>query len=199
MKPIVIILSVLILYSSSVRATDSVGDIYDAIRREDVGGVKSTLAADTNAVNFVGEKAFTLLHFAAQHGSSNGTEILKFLLANGANIEAKNHIGQTPLFGAVIYDNLEGTKILIAHGAKVNVRQASGGTPLHAAAINSYCEVARALIRNGAAIKAKDSEGKTPLRLALEQQERYRAEGDAISSKRYQEMITLLREGEAKK
>src|SRR6266478_2001128 len=128
MKPIVIILSVVLVSFNNKRATDIVGDIYDAIRREDVGRVKSTLAADTNAVNFVGEKAFTLLHFAAQHGSSNGTEILKLLLANGADIEAKNHIGQTPLSGAAIYDNPGGAKILIAHGAKVNVRQASGGT-----------------------------------------------------------------------
>ena len=121
MTPMFIILSALILSSSSVFAIDTVGEVYAAIRHEDVERVKAGLSADTNAVSFVVEKQFTMLHIAAEHSSSKGTQILELLLANGANVEAKNHRGQTPLFSAVIYDNAEGTQILIAHGANVNV------------------------------------------------------------------------------
>jgi ankyrin repeat protein len=199
MKQTAIILSLLTLCSSFVYARDTVGEIYDAIQHEDVEMVKTALAADTNAVNYVGEKKYTLLHFAAEHSSSNGTKILKLLLASGAKVEAKNHIGQTPLFGAVIYNNPEGTKILIEHGAKVNARQDDGRTPLHCAALNGYCDVARVLIASDAAISAKSSDGKTPLALALEEQEQSRKGGDTVLVKRYQDVITLLRESEKKK
>lgn len=178
---------------------DIAGQIYGAIRSENVERVKSGIAADTNAVNGVAEKSFTMLHFAAEHSSSNGIEILKLLLTNGAKVDAKNIIGQTPLFSAVISDNPEGAKILIAHGAKINVRQDGGWTPLHLAALNGYSDVARVLIKNGATIKAKNSDKKTPLELALKQYESYRSERNAVFIKRYQEMITILREADTNK
>lgn len=175
------------------------GQIYAAIRSEDVERVKSNLAVNTNAANYVGEKNWTLLHFAAEYGSSNGMQIVKLLLANGAKVEAKNHIGQTPLFSAVIHNNPEGVKILIDHGAKVNLRQDGGSTPLHCAALNGYGDVARVLINNKAAVHAKTSDGKTPLELALWQQERSRKNGDASLFKRYQETIALLRKTDVQK
>lgn len=192
MEPILIILCVLTLCSSSARA-----DTYDAIQYEKVERVNAYLAADTNAVNFVGEKQFTLLHFAAEHSSSNGIRILEMLLAKGAKVDARNHIRQTPLFSAVIYDNAPGTKVLLAHGAKVNARQDDGRTPLHWAALNGCCQVARVLIEYKADMKARTSEGKTPLALAMEELENWRMERDAGLIKRYQEMVTLLRKSGA--
>jgi hypothetical protein len=80
MKQIVIILLVVILSSSSGFPRDTAREIYDAIRHEDVEGVRTSLGADTNVVYLVGEKQFTMLHFAAEHGSAKGTEILELLL-----------------------------------------------------------------------------------------------------------------------
>src|ERR1035438_4029295 len=105
MRPVIIIFSLLAFCCSSARA-----DICEAVRYERVERVQAYLAANTNAANFVGEKQFTPLHFAAEHSSSNGIQILKMLLAHGAKVDTRNHIRQTPLFGAVIFDNPEGTK-----------------------------------------------------------------------------------------
>jgi ankyrin repeat protein len=192
MKSVIIILSLLALCCSSARP-----DICEAARYERVERVQAYLAAGTNAANFVGEKQYTPLHFAAEHSSSNGIQILKMLLAHGAKVDAKNHIRQTPLFFAAIYDSAPAAEVLLAHGAKVNARQDSGMTPLHCAAINGYCAVARVLIEHGADIKARTSEGKTPLALAVTGLESWRKEGDAELVKRYQEMVVLLRKSGA--
>lgn len=186
------LLSLMALCCSSVRA-----DISEAVRYERVDRVQAYLTADTNAANFVGEKRFTPLHFAAEHSSSNGIQILKMLLAHGARIDARNHIRQTPLFSAAIYDSAPAARVLLAHGAKVNARQDGGRTPLHWAALNGYCEVAKVLIENGADIKARTSDGKTALALASEELESWRKEKDEALIQRYQEMVSLLRKSGA--
>jgi ankyrin repeat protein len=192
MKPILIILFMLMLYSVSVRA-----DICEAARYENADRVQAYLAADTNAANFVGEKQFTPLHFAAEHSSSNGVQILEMLLAKGAKVEVKNHVGQTPLFCAVIYDSVPATKVLLSHGAQVNARQSGGRTPLHWAAINGYCDVASVLIGNHADIEAQTSDGETPLALAVWELRNSRKEKDTASITRYEEMVSLLRKSGA--
>lgn len=192
MKPGIAILILLAFCCFSGRA-----DICEAARYERVDRVEVYLAANTNAANSVGEKQFTPLHFAAEHSSSNGIQILKMLLARGAKVDARNHIRQTPLFSAAIYDSAPAAEVLLAHGAKVNARQDDGRTPLHWAALNGYCEVARVLIAHGADIKARTEEGKTPLALAAEGLESWKKEGDAALIKRYQETVSLLRKSGA--
>lgn len=198
MKPMAIIILV-IFCTSLVRATDVFGEIYAAIKREDVALARASLAADTNAVNYVGEKKYTLLHFAAQHGSSNGTEIVKLLIANGAKVDAKNHIDQTPLLIAVIYNNPAGAKMLISHGAKVDARSGCGMTPLHYAARNGCCDVAAVLIANHAAINAKCRDGTTPLDLALAERQWAKSDGETNLIEQSEKTVALLREGHARK
>jgi ankyrin repeat protein len=198
MKLIVIILIflALILGPSLVRASNRVEEIYDAIQHENVGKARINLAADSNAVNYVGEKKYTFLHFAAEHGSPQGIAILKLLLADGAKVDARNHNGVTPLFCAAGSNNSEGAKILIAHGAKVNMRANNGKTALHCAAVNGYWEMTAVLIANGAAINAKDTDGKTPLDFALEEKERTK---DPNLIKQYDETIAVLRQSQVMK
>jgi len=180
------------LWSVSARA-----DICEAARYERVDRVHAYLAADTNAANFVGEKQFTPLHFAAEHSSSNGVQILIMLLAHGAKVDARNHIRQTPLFSAAIYDSAPAAKVLLAHGAEVDARQDGGRTPLHWATINGYCDVARVLIENHADIEAQASNGETPLSLAVWELKDSKKQKDIASIKQYEEMISLMRKSGA--
>lgn len=196
MKPILIILFVLMLHPAPVRADI---DIFGAIQHERVEMVRAYLASDTNAVNAVAEKRCTLLHFAAEHSSSNGVQILEMLLAKGAKVEAKNHINQTPLFWAVIHNSIPATKVLLSHGAEVNAQQSGGWTPLHCAAINGYCEGARILIEKGADVKAQSDFNETPLMLAALELKNARREKDTASIKRYEEMVSLLRKSGSNK
>jgi len=171
--------------------------LHAAVRSKDVNRVQANLALDGKAVNYpAAEKGFSALHFAAEYASSNGLKVLQLLLTHGAKIEAKNIIGQTPLFSAVIHNNPEGVKILIEHGANVNVQQDRGWTPLHWAANNAYCDVAGVLIKYNAAVAIKSSDGKTPLELALEGQDRYKKNGDTNLVKDTKRMIALLLDAE---
>lgn len=73
---------------------------------------------DINAICYDGK---TALHSAAQ---CNNTEIVEFLIAHGANLNAltkvvnKGDTGQTPLDVAIEYGNEEVKQILKAHGGK---------------------------------------------------------------------------------
>jgi ankyrin repeat protein len=87
--------------------------------------------------------------------------MMKMLLESGADIEARDSTGQTPL-GYAIWSEAEvrgevpkGTMLaavnfLIAHGAHVNSMDNRGDTPLHYARFQLANEVADALLKAGA-------------------------------------------------
>ena len=50
-------------------------------------------------------------------------EIIKLLLAAGANVDEKNTGGQTALMFASAHDHLEVVKLLLAAGADVNAKK----------------------------------------------------------------------------
>jgi ankyrin repeat protein len=74
-----------------------------------------------------------------------------FLLNHGADINAREGNGLTPLHLAVIHNNYKLTKLLLEHGAKVNVKDYKYGlTPLQMAASNDYDEIVALLRKYGA-------------------------------------------------
>lgn len=115
--------------------------------------------ASVNATNVTG---FTIppLEWAI---SSDNTELVKFLLENGANVMTKSDVGSTPLHSATDRGDLEIAEMLIAHGADVNARITGGTTPLHSAAWNGDSNMMKLLLSKGAEADAKRSDGLTPL------------------------------------
>jgi len=99
------------------------------------------------------------LHDAAEKGN---LEAVKQHLAAGANVNAKDDDGWTPLLYAAAEGRKEVAELLIANGADVNVN-VYGTTPLHIAAFSGHTEVVELLIANGADVNAKDEDGMTPL------------------------------------
>jgi hypothetical protein len=89
-------------------------------------------------------------------------EKVKKLLKEGADLNAKNWFGWTPLHLAAYNGHIEVVKLLIEKGANVNARN-NGDTPLHLAAENGHIEVVKLLIEKGANVNAKGSSGWTPL------------------------------------
>ena len=84
-------------------------------------------------------------------------------LANGADINATDKWGNTPLHWAVAYDRTGMTRFLLTKGANPNVKQKRGLTPLHCAAINGNLEIARLLIDYSTDPNIEDSKGRTPM------------------------------------
>jgi ankyrin repeat protein len=103
------------------------------------------------------------LFLAVRYGQK---EVAELLIEKGADVNAKNNYGETPL--AYALNNKEIADLLIAKGADVNAKGDFGGTPLHEAAGSGHKETAKLLIEKGADVNAKDDDGETPLDFAEE-------------------------------
>jgi len=88
---------------------------------------------------------------------------VKYLLEGGADVNARDEAGLTPLHIATT----DVAELLINRGASVNARNRYGETPLHRAAYLGSSDKAKLLIEHGADVNAKDKRGNTPLHAAI--------------------------------
>lgn len=75
--------------------------------------------------------------------------VVKLLLAIGANVNAREKSGATPLHLASANGHKAIVRILITEGANVNARDIYGNTSLHLAAANSHEGMVEVLRKNG--------------------------------------------------
>jgi len=89
---------------------------------------------------------------------NNKAGVVKYLLARGADVNASDELGRTPLYCAAYANDIEVTKLLLAGGAMVNARTNDGWTALCVAAKNGYVGLVKVLLDRGAdaGIKVKD-------------------------------------------
>jgi uncharacterized protein len=112
----------------------------------------------------------TLLMHAAEFGQ---TDTVKMLLAMGANVDAADNAGDTPLLAAAcncaaidMPDTLESMRLLLDASANVEARDKDGDTPLMRAAGWGQMDNVKLLWDHGAKIDARDNHGDTALTLA---------------------------------
>jgi hypothetical protein len=109
-------------------------------------------------------ESYPVISLAAKGGH---LDVVRFLVENDADINAKNRYHSTPLYLAVIRKHDEVAKYLIRQGANTNLRGYGLRTPLHVALEKKQHELAMLLIENGAEIDARTYWGWSNLHYAL--------------------------------
>jgi ankyrin repeat protein len=104
------------------------------------------------------------LHDAAQKGD---VPAIKTLLAQGADVNAKDEQGATPLLYATLKGQKATADFLLNNGAKADIGTGQGMTPLLLAARYGEAEIASLLVAKGAKLDGRLPDGKTPLHLSV--------------------------------
>lgn len=134
--------------------------LHIAIARGDFDKIKEELKKGANINSLAGDGLSTL-----QWSIANNTEILAFLLNEGANPNVESIEGATPIMNAVQSNKIEHLKMLIEYKADVNKKDNRGFTALHRAAEMGHTEIVAELLKKGA-VKEIEAEGHTALSLA---------------------------------
>ena len=96
-------------------------------------------------------------------------KIIRLMIKNKADLNAKGSYGYTPLMVAALTGNIEGVKLLVEAGAGVDKSQKDGQTPLWLAALNGHSDIVSFLAKKGANLNVVDeNEKQTPLMLAAD-------------------------------
>ncbi len=133
-----------------------------AARNQDLRSLRKLVAANPALVKGQDAGGSTLLHHAAAFGTR---EILELLLKAGADVNARNGRGSTPLHWAVSDEGK--TRLLLEKGAVINSQTDSGRTPLYLAASQSdHDSVLRLLLDKDADPNLTTLNGRTPLMAA---------------------------------
>ena len=106
----------------------------------------------------------TALHMAVK-GRHDDPRCVDILLTAGADKEAKDIYGKTPLLWAAQFEFLEITKALLQKGANVNAQDLEGNTAIHLA---NSTRLIKALAEAGALIDAKNASDQTALYEAVD-------------------------------
>src|SRR5689334_23283956 len=129
-----------------------------AARTQDLRSLRKLVAANPALVKSQDAGGSTLLHHAAAFGTR---EMLELLLKAGADVNARNGRGSTPLHWAV--SDVGKTRLLLEKGAAINSQTDSGRTPLYLAASQSdHDSVLRLLLDKGADPNLATLNGRTP-------------------------------------
>ena len=154
----ILAMAALVAGSSWVAAAQDSGErYYQAIRQDDLAALRAL--TKTVDVNEKDRRGSTPLFYAAAYGS---LEAMRILVAAGADVNASNAFGATPLLVAVTEP--EKVRFLVDRGADVNARSKMGRTPLWiAAATDGASATVRLLLDRGAKPDVRDAMQATPL------------------------------------
>lgn len=99
--------------------------------------------------------------------SSNVKATIDLLLAKGANKNAQDEHGNTPLHKAIEKGDKEIIELLISKGAYVDAKDKNRNTPLHFAIRKKDVKLIEMLVAKGANICAENNDGESPLAQAI--------------------------------
>jgi ankyrin repeat protein len=164
MKRAVFILVAVAQVLAAACSAGSSTDLFDAVRTGDAEKVKALLQADLKLAEARTEDGSTALHLAALEGQA---AVVRLLLANGAQVNARGLREETPLHMATYDGHREVAEVLLASQADLDARNTAGETPLHLAARKGYRDLVELLLDHHADVNAKDRQDATLLHAAV--------------------------------
>lgn len=92
-----------------------------------------------------GPESKTALHLAVELNTSEAvrekkTEMVEFLLKQGADPNSTRSAGRSPLYVAAKVGSVEAARMLLQHGARLEIETKKKRTPLHAATKNGHLD-----------------------------------------------------------
>ena len=151
----------------SVSASEFVIAADNAIDNNDLNELKRLLSIDKTIIDKK-YKGDTAIMKASRR--CNGSNIVAFLLENGANIndkEVRDTIDQIPLIVAADGGCKDIVEMLLEAGADIEHRNDQGETALIAAAQNGHKEIVQMLLDAGANVNQENADGETALDLTI--------------------------------
>lgn len=133
----------------------------EALKKDDYDEVVYYIGRGANSKR-LDPFGFTFLSTMAERGNYNA---MRALLDSKVDVDIPNSDKSTPLFSAVLSNDVKAIALLASRGADVNATGIQKMTALHQAAAAGTKASARALIKLGAKRDAKDSSGYTPFDL----------------------------------
>jgi ankyrin repeat protein len=101
---------------------------------------------------------------------SYNMDVLTLLLGAGADVNARNNAGETPLHFAAQGGLAKVMQFLLDHKADGKAHAANGRTPLHVAVEYGRKEATRFLLEAGVDVNAKDRHGRNPFHIMVDLQ-----------------------------
>jgi ankyrin repeat protein len=150
-----------------------------AAQNGDLIEVKRLFALNPGIINEKDREKDTAIMKACS--DCNSTNVVTFLLENGANINDRDTIDQTSLIIAAQNGCKDIVKMLLDAGADIHHRNDQGENALISAAQEGHIDTVKLLLEAGVDINQSNSDGETPLDLAIRLRQK-------------KELIELLRE-----
>jgi len=133
---------------------------------EEVKRIQVLIKDSPDLINAADGASLTPLHKASSLGQ---LQVARFLVANGADVEARGSNGETSLQLAASQGHKAIVELLLDHKASPQVSNTNGRTALHFAAEKGFKSVVEILLSHGADVNAKSKSGFTPLHEAVAQ------------------------------
>ncbi len=155
-------------------ASDPAADresLADAIRSHDVAKATKILEADPKIIKMSDNQSRLPLTEAVENNwGDDRTGMLTLLIARGADVNASDSQGQTPLVLDLSRGNDQDGKVfdfLVSKGASLTAAGNDGLTPIHAAAYQRNVDSVNRLLAHGVSVNLRAGSGDTPLHAAV--------------------------------